>query len=269
MTNTPCDLDEADPTETNWRKNVCPACDTHHPNGWACPKDLAVVRKDNARLRADTIRLADELAEARAEDKLASSVINKQIDVNQGLRAELAEARLKVGSESVVLAMTVDRLGGIVEGHPTARLNFLQRVDELREIEHKYRCLLEGDKTKLAEARAENERLVVECDRWIRANIAANAAQERLLEALTRLTSMEALTLSRMVRRPQDNELIARIDFANAALLKSSAPTPDTPAKGGSIHAETRQSGNDDDSDRAGGGVQEAGGVRGSDSGRL
>lgn len=38
------------------------------------------------------------------------------------------------GAEAV-LAMTVGRLGGNVEGRPTARLNFLQRIDELREIE--------------------------------------------------------------------------------------------------------------------------------------
>ncbi len=45
--------EERAPTETNWRKNVCPACNTHHPNGWACPKDLAVLREDNARLREE------------------------------------------------------------------------------------------------------------------------------------------------------------------------------------------------------------------------
>jgi hypothetical protein len=33
--------------------------------------------------------------------------------------------------------MAVDRLGGIVEGNPTARHNFLQRVDELVEKETK------------------------------------------------------------------------------------------------------------------------------------
>ncbi len=139
MTNTPCDLDE-------FKKHA------------GCIESTLMSESFVRAFACDAIRLADELTEARAKDKLASSAINRQIDVNQGLRAELAEARLKVGSESVVLAMTVDRLGGIVEGHPTARLNFLQRVDELREIEHKYRCLPEGDKTKLAEARAEIER---------------------------------------------------------------------------------------------------------------
>jgi hypothetical protein len=49
--------------------------------------------------------------------------------------AELAEARLSHQSSEAVLAMTVARLGGQVEGRPTHRINFLQRVDELREIE--------------------------------------------------------------------------------------------------------------------------------------
>jgi len=53
------------PTETNWRKNVCSACNTHHPNGWACPKDLAVVREDNVRLREEITRLRDELQDIR------------------------------------------------------------------------------------------------------------------------------------------------------------------------------------------------------------
>lgn len=34
-----------------------------------------------------------------------------------------------------VINMTVDRLGGMVEGAPTYRVNFLQRIDELRRIE--------------------------------------------------------------------------------------------------------------------------------------
>jgi hypothetical protein len=42
--------------------------------------------------------------------------------------------RGKEGPEGV-LAMTVARLGGMVEGRPTERVNFLQRIDELRAIE--------------------------------------------------------------------------------------------------------------------------------------
>ena len=39
-----------------------------------------------------------------------------------GEKADMFEAQLD---------MTVARLGGMVEGNPTARLNFLQRIDEL------------------------------------------------------------------------------------------------------------------------------------------
>lgn len=51
------------------------------------------------------------------------------------LRAEVEELRLSRDCETGVLAMTVGRLGGQVEGQPTARGNFLQRIDELRGIE--------------------------------------------------------------------------------------------------------------------------------------
>ena len=53
------------------------------------------------------------------------------------LIAELREARVKIDSEGAVLAMAVARLGGMVEGRPILRLNFLQRIDELRDIERR------------------------------------------------------------------------------------------------------------------------------------
>lgn len=43
------------------------------------------------------------------------------------------------------IAMTVHRLGGMVEGAPTHAGNFLQRVDALREIERAARSLLSRD----------------------------------------------------------------------------------------------------------------------------
>lgn len=46
-------------------------------------------------------------------------------------------SQVDLDSERGVLAMTVARLGGTVEGEPTQRINFLQRIDELREIEGK------------------------------------------------------------------------------------------------------------------------------------
>lgn len=45
--------------------------------------------------------------------------------------AELMEIR-------AMLTMAVARLGGIVEGAPTHRINFLQRIDALREIERQH-----------------------------------------------------------------------------------------------------------------------------------
>ncbi len=50
--------------------------------------------------------------------------------VRRALEAENAEL-------NAVLHMTVSRLGGNVEGRPTIRLNFLQRIDELVEMEGK------------------------------------------------------------------------------------------------------------------------------------
>lgn len=41
------------------------------------------------------------------------------------------------GAEGV-LSMTVARLGGTVEGAPTQRVNFIQRIDELRRIEEQH-----------------------------------------------------------------------------------------------------------------------------------
>ena len=44
-------------------------------------------------------------------------------------------AQAEVALRDGVLAMTVARLGGIVEGQPTHRGNFLQRIDQLRQTE--------------------------------------------------------------------------------------------------------------------------------------
>jgi hypothetical protein len=64
--------------------------------------------------------------------------MNETGDVRQvieRLEAELAEARLAHHCSEGVLSMTVDRLGGMVEGHPTQRINFLQRIDALVAME--------------------------------------------------------------------------------------------------------------------------------------
>ena len=48
------------------------------------------------------------------------------------LKRQVDEARLKIDMLDATLHMAVARLGGIVEGNPTGRHNFLQRIDELR-----------------------------------------------------------------------------------------------------------------------------------------
>lgn len=45
-----------------------------------------------------------------------------------------------VESSEAVLSMSVLRLGGTVEGLPTGRHNFLQRIDELRANEKQHQC---------------------------------------------------------------------------------------------------------------------------------
>lgn len=59
------------------------------------------------------------------------------------LERRLAAAELQHAMSEGVLFMTVARLGGLVEGRPTERLNFLQRIDELRDIEREVRRLRE------------------------------------------------------------------------------------------------------------------------------
>lgn len=51
------------------------------------------------------------------------------------LMAEVERLRLDVKCRDATLAMTVDRLEGTIEGAPTHRGNFLQRIDELRAVE--------------------------------------------------------------------------------------------------------------------------------------
>jgi hypothetical protein len=60
------------------------------------------------------------------------------------LEAELAAARLAHHCSEGVLSMTVHRLGGMVEGHPTQRINFLQRIDELVAMENERHVPLTG-----------------------------------------------------------------------------------------------------------------------------
>jgi NTP pyrophosphatase (non-canonical NTP hydrolase) len=51
------------------------------------------------------------------------------------LERERDEARLAHQCSEAVLSMAVSRLGGLVEGQPTQRINFLQRIDALVVVE--------------------------------------------------------------------------------------------------------------------------------------
>jgi len=58
---------------------------------------------------------------------------------------ERNEARLAHECSEGTLVMAVARLGGTVEGHPTHRLDFLQRIDALRVIENECEAWRKAD----------------------------------------------------------------------------------------------------------------------------
>ena len=57
-----------------------------------------------------------------------ASLAIEEIDA---LRARVAEYKLAHEGSEAVIHMAIARLGGLVEGLPTHRGNFLQRIDEL------------------------------------------------------------------------------------------------------------------------------------------
>jgi hypothetical protein len=65
----------------------------------------------------------------------AVTCITDLLSLVRSLEAERDTLKAERDGERGVLAMTVARLGGTVEGRPTERVNFLQRIDELRKIE--------------------------------------------------------------------------------------------------------------------------------------
>lgn len=107
-----------------------------------CIAYAATLQAENTALRQEVERLKEFLrvAAATTDDE-------QKIAVQQQQRADGYDAQLY---------MTVARLGGTVEGYPTARLNFLQRIDELREIEAKVAKL----EAELATQKADNKRLM-------------------------------------------------------------------------------------------------------------
>jgi hypothetical protein len=71
-----------------------------------------------------------------------SDAFDRAMKMNERLLAErdalsrrIADLERDRDGERGMISMTIARLGGTVEGHPTDRHNFLQRIDELRAIE--------------------------------------------------------------------------------------------------------------------------------------
>jgi hypothetical protein len=105
-----------------------------------------------------------------------------------------------VTSAEGVLSMAVARLGGLVEGRPTARHNFLQRIDELRQLENSpYRIR----SLQLQARQNPAESFVVECEAASRpselgshgeANLPRDAAENRPEDCSTALTLEKAAT---------------------------------------------------------------------------
>jgi TolA-binding protein len=80
-------------------------------------------------------RLLDNLRDAEARATAAEQDALERQSIARELLTKLKAAEQERDGERGVLAMTVARLGGMVEGHPTHRINFLQRIDALRDIE--------------------------------------------------------------------------------------------------------------------------------------
>lgn len=62
------------------------------------------------------------------------------------VEAERDRLQAEVAALNGIISMTVARVGGVVEGNPAGKHNFLQRIDELRRIEAenaRYKAALE------------------------------------------------------------------------------------------------------------------------------
>lgn len=90
---------------------------------------MSEIDEKAAQLCADQDQLAgSSLKAARAEIVRLRERLAIADWVARGLRVER-------DAKELVIVMAVARVGGTVEGAPTHRGNFLQRIDELRKIE--------------------------------------------------------------------------------------------------------------------------------------
>jgi chromosome segregation ATPase len=159
-----------------------------------CRAEESIDELKSALAAATTAREAAE-QERDHEQKWAASLGEELHRVKQ----RTAEAELQCDMRESTLHMTVARLGGTVEGRPTERVNFLQRVDELRAIEQwgaalaeameGLRAWLEGEKAaaertvRLATARSVGD---TESTYW-----AASGLQSAYRATLNRIARLE------------------------------------------------------------------------------
>lgn len=102
----------------------------------------------------EMLRLATENEELRRCLDFHMLDAARQKATMQALRGDLlklAETRvreleLEVAAKEALIHMAVARLGGEIEGAPTHRINFLQRIDELRRIEGQRDDLIEANR---------------------------------------------------------------------------------------------------------------------------
>lgn len=99
-------------------QQVAPGLIVVHENTLEQLRELERLQSENATLRIEAGSATDEWRKASAN---YDSATERRI-----------KAEREVEDFKAQRAMTVARLGGIVEGNPTANHNYLQRVDELR-----------------------------------------------------------------------------------------------------------------------------------------
>ena len=87
--------------------------------------------------KADECPYSEDAPLPYSKDYVCDAVKNaaaKDVEIER-LKAERDAAYLAHESSEAVLHMTIARLGGLVEGRPTHRGNFLQRIDALVRME--------------------------------------------------------------------------------------------------------------------------------------
>lgn len=95
---------------------------------------VACIVPGNALDNAVNLLNRTEAAATAYRQQIEREVLNTATDGRFAKYEQQAREQVSEAAESVI-AMAIARLGGTVEGSPTARHNFLQRIDELREIE--------------------------------------------------------------------------------------------------------------------------------------